>query len=335
MQVTLTLPGLLLPAEIRTDTLFDLHAPALSRLLGRAERHESGDDWLAKAFGLPSPLPVAALRCYSAATRKVDAGGTPPGGYLCLDPVHLHVTREGVTLADPAELKLDAEEAAALIDAIAPLFAPWGKLTASTPGAWELALTRTPRLETRPLPDCISKPADPRLPGGEDGREWRRLLSEAQTLLHAHPVNSKRNERGLSPINSLWLWGYGFLPDNCDTSFEKIYSSTPLYLGLARLADIPVDSSPPGLSTMTGHTLVCDARLFAPARAFDAKLWRNRLLELEREWFAPLLDALRQGRCREAHLIGGGFSGPDVEFHITRRRLWRFWRRDLPLAELQ
>ena len=57
MHLTLTLPGLLLPPEIRTDTLFDLHAPALSRLIGRAKRKEISRDWLCDAFGLPAPCP--------------------------------------------------------------------------------------------------------------------------------------------------------------------------------------------------------------------------------------------------------------------------------------
>ena len=339
MHLTLTLPGLLLPPEIRTDTLFDLHAPALSRLIGRAKRKEISRDWLCDAFGLPAPLPVAALRRQGTETGKVDTADTLPGGYLCLDPVHLRVSREGITLADPAELKPDADEAAALIACITPLFAPWGELAASSPGSWELALTRPVHLETIPLPDAIGLPVAHSLPGGENGREWRILMAEAQTLLHAHPVNRKRDALGLPLINSLWCWGGGTLPDQRATRFDCIFGDTPLHTGLARWSGIqltpPASEFKSGFVKSINYPLMSDERLFSPARTLDAITWRNRLLELEHDWFIPLLSALSENRCQEARLIATGFTDSAVEFHITRNRLWHFWRRDCPLTELQ
>jgi hypothetical protein len=78
MQLTLFAPGLLLPGEILSDSVFDLEAPMLSLLLGRGQRHPLDPDWLAGAFGLAAPLPAAAL-------RKVGAGETADGEWICLD----------------------------------------------------------------------------------------------------------------------------------------------------------------------------------------------------------------------------------------------------------
>lgn len=334
MQLTLMLPGLLLPAEIRTDTLFDLQAPALSRLLGHATRTTCEGDWLAAAFGLSGPLPTAALRRHGAKNRIVDAGDTLTGAAICLDPVHLRVSREGISLADPADLRLDAEEADALIAALAPLFADLGQLAASAPGHWELALNRLPQLETRPLPDGIGTPVDPRLPGGEDGREWRRLLAEAQTVLHAHPVNQKREKQGLSTINSLWPWGPGLIPEIMKTGFTNALSNDPVLAGLCALAGLKHQPASSRFEPGQGQILAHDTRLFGPARALDAMTWRTTLLSLERDWFAPALAALKSGACQELRLVGNGFGSPDIEFTVSRRALWRFWRRPRPLTEL-
>ena len=84
MHLTLYVPGLLLPDEIRTDSVFDLTAPTLSLLLGRGQRRELATDWLPDAFGLAPPLPAAALRKVGAGewpgrpadAPKVGAGGT-------------------------------------------------------------------------------------------------------------------------------------------------------------------------------------------------------------------------------------------------------------------
>lgn len=38
-------------------------------------------------------------------------------------------------------------------------------------------------------------------------RPWRRVLNEIQMAWHEHPVNEARLERGLAPVNGLWLYG--------------------------------------------------------------------------------------------------------------------------------
>ena len=156
MEMTLYLPGLLLPEVVLTDTAFDLDAPALSWMLGRSKREELPSGWLADAFGTHDPLPAAALRKVSAGPSQAGAppvGSSEPGlrargvdkigtggDWLCLDPVNWQVTREGITLGDPALLDLSEQAAADLRGSIAPLFDDWGILSASSPSCWELQL---------------------------------------------------------------------------------------------------------------------------------------------------------------------------------------------------
>ena len=330
MQLTLLVPGLLLPAAIRSDTLFDLNAPSLSLLLGRGVATRGSGDWLhwlPEAFGLQPPLPVAAL-------RKVGTGRTANGHWLCLDPVHLSVTREGISLADPATLAISDNEAAQLIEALAPLFAGWGTLSASAPGHWELELQHSLDLETRALPDGIGVRVDPQLPGGPDGRAWRRLIAEAQTLMHDHPVNRCRDSQNLPTINSLWPWGAGTLPAKPDTLFKDVWSSDPALAGLCAHAELSCQPHPPRFQPPRGNTLAIDERLLAPARALDALIWRDALLALERDWIAPALAALRGGDCTQFRLVGTGSGLPALVLTLERNRLWHVWRRPQRLTEL-
>lgn len=329
MQLTLLVPGLLLPEPVLNDMVFDLAAPALSLLLGRGQRIETDADWQARAFGLAPPLPAAAL-------RKVGSGGTAPGTWICLDPVHWEVTREGVSLADPARLALDAGEAAALVAAVAPLFADWGELEASHPQRWELRLSRSLLLETRPLPDCIGLRVDPALPGGLDGAEWRRRLAEAQTLLHAHQVNRQRDGLGKPVVNSLWPWGQGALPEQAHTDFDAVWSDDPVVAGLCALAAVPCLAPPAAYQPASGNVLCRLDHLLHPALALNAMNWRNALLALERDWIAPAVAALKSGECQALRLIGTDIHGaPRAVLHsLVRGNLWRFWRRPLPLAAL-
>ncbi len=353
MQLTLFVPGLLLPEEIRTDTVFDLTAPALSLLLGRGQRRELTPDWLAGAFGLASPLPAAALRKVGAGLSQANApkvgvtegnplfgtGKTASGNWLCLDPVHLQVAREGITLADPARLNLTNAEADALIEAVAPLFAEWGTLSASAPACWELELNKPLDLTTCPLSDAISQPVDPDLPGGPDGQAWRRLIAEAQTVMHAHPVNRTREGLGQPMINSLWPWGYGSLPGEIQANFNVTWSNDPVLAGLCTLANLPCLAPPERWSPASGCVLAVMTGMEHPARTFDALAWRAALLAFERDWLAPAMASLKKRECRELRVIGthiADITGPQrtVAFSITRGERWRIWRRPRPLTSL-
>lgn len=331
MRLTLFVPGLLLPGEVHADTVYDLAAPALALIAGRGRHSVLPADWLSAAFGLPAPLPAAALR--RLASAEFAQGGDE---WLCLDPVHWQVKREGVTLSDPAHLALDADEAAALIAAIQPLFADWGEIAASAPERWEMRLARPLALETRPLPETIGRRVDPRLPAGADGKTWRTLLAEAQTMLHAHPVNRARDARGQLPINSLWPWGQGALPPSARCDFTAAWSADPLVAGLCVFAGVPCGAPPDRFASAAGHLLCCNQSLATPARALDALAWRNALLALEEHWLAPVLATLRAGRLRELRLIGTRLGSADGALSFTLRRgdLLRFWRRPRPLKDL-
>jgi hypothetical protein len=329
MQLTLYVPGLLLPDAIRADSVYGLIAPALSQLLGRGERLELPIDWLASAFGIDSPLPAAAL-------RKVGAGETAQGHWLCLDPVHFQVAREGISVADPAQLDLAAIEAAALIDAVQPLFAGWGEISTTASTRWEMQLSRPLALATRALPEVIDQPVDPALPGGPDGREWRRILSEAQTVLHAHALNQDRDALGKPTVNSLWPWGAGPLPDTLQANFNVAWSDDPVVAGLCAHAGMPCLAAADRFQLASGRVLACVDLLERPARQFDALAWRENLLIFEQNWLAPALAAMKKRECRELRLIGTSVNGPPatVAFVVTRGALRRFWRRPRPLTSL-
>jgi hypothetical protein len=68
-----------------------------------------------------------------------------------------------------------------------------------------------------------------------------------------------------------------------------------------------------------------------PATAYgDFAPWRDALVRLEREWFAPALEALRSGTPETVvvHGLGADFSWSST---TQPRDRWRFWRPRRPL----
>jgi len=74
---------------------------------------------------------------------------------------------------------------------------------------------------------------------GADRAFLARLLTEAQMLLAAHPMNLQREEEGKAPINSIWLWGGG-LWQSPKPVYQRILGHHPLLLGLAKASGIDV-----------------------------------------------------------------------------------------------
>ena len=156
-------------------------------------------------------------------------------------------------------------------------------------------------------------------------------------LLHDHPVNEAREQRGEPPINAVWLWGGGRLERPAVRPFQRVRGQEPLAAGLAAASGAAVLPLPDDAgrwlraSGNDGVELIVIDVLRAPAAYGDVATWRERLAVLERDWFAPLAGALRQGRIGMVtlHAIGAA-SVLDVE--TTRQDLRYFWRRPRPLA---
>ncbi len=332
MHLTLLVPGLLWPREILRDTTFDLPLPALSRLLGLGRRWPlPGEDaWLADAFDLDEPLPGAALRLLG------DGGWPGDATWLCLDPIHLRVAERLIIVDDPSRLALTADEDAALRRAVAPLFEALGEMVAARPGHWHLRLAAPAAIETRPLPQAAGRAAEPTLPGGPDGPVWRKLLAEAQPLLHAHPVNRAREADGRPTVNSLWPWGAGHLSaaagQGARHGFARIWGDDPILKGLAIRAGVRCEAPPTRFIVASGRVLARLDHLSGSLADFDAMSWRDALATLEADWLAPALAALRSGRCGRLTLIATG-HGRAMALAATPRDLWRFWRRPVTLAD--
>jgi len=184
--------------------------------LGSDERSWSAPHELALARSLGWTLADGRLPWAARAARRdgIDVGA---GAFGQLTPVHLQVGTEQVTLTDPAVLALDAHDARALFDALRPLFGDVGfALHWGDAQRWYVQHPSLAQLATASLDRVVGRHVGPWLPDPRASRPWLRLLSEAQMLMHAHPVNAQREAAGAPAVNSLWLSGCGLAADEAD-----------------------------------------------------------------------------------------------------------------------
>ena len=337
MHCTLLIPDLLPPRAPGDEPYVDVHASALETLLARGAvtctPPVAYEEWVCDAFGIArqQDAPVAPV------LFGFDGGDPQQRYWLCAEPVHLRADRSRLVIAGRVE-DTDAAETRAMITALNLHFAPDGiEFSAPSPRRWYVGTQNVPRLITVPIARAVNRSVERNLPQGADALAWHRIINEAQMVLHAHPANAARDERGAMVVNSVWLWGGGTLPKPASRpTYTGVWSSDPLPRALAAAAGASHDELPSSFATWIGtatgenHLLVCDG----PSRALgtaDVQQWRNAVGTLDADWIAPMLAALRAGRIAALTVVACNTDNL-LEASLTRRELRRFWRRARPLA---
>ncbi len=291
--------------EAAAQVLQGLRLPQLERLLARlspgAATHTG-----AASLNLPHEHVLAGCRGWTLddgalplAAWSAHADGLPAApadqGWGLLTPTHWQVGSEQILLLDPAQLHLDEDESRALWQALRELFESEGwTLHWGAPLRWYATHVMLAGLSTASLDRVVGQPIDSWLPDRRSGSALRRLQSEAQMLLHTHPINAAREARGELAVNSFWLSGTG-----------RTQSVTPA-------------ADEPGV----------DERLAAPWRAGDWAAWAEAWRALDAQRLGGLEARAARGDAVSLTLCGERAA---QRFDSRRRGAWQRlmqgWRR--------
>ena len=325
---------ILLPGLLRKEKNRAFSLPDAITLLCTRGRHESWsnipdtESFLLAEFGIPNQTGIGAI------TGLADGLDTEQDYWIRIDPVHLHLNRDQLILLDTKTFELQQDEADKLAHTINQHFKNEEfHILTPCPNRWYMRFNAEQNLAFHPKNQVVGQSINPYLPTGEKGMEWRVLINEIQMLLFEHPVNEARETRGELTINSLWPWAQGRLPVIAKRPWERILSQNPLAAGLAALGGLEHMILPPTadrwIDNIQSGDLVILEDLLAFEQFDDESAWNQAITNLEVNWFAPLLAALKSNRIDK--LIFHPMSNSRV-FHIETRRsdLWKLWRRNLP-----
>jgi len=286
----------------------------------------SGDDAVADSLqtvptrGLPherfllgDALPSAPLELLGLHGGTID----PDAVFACIQPVHLHATRDHLVLMHPDHIPLSAAESADLLAEAKPLFQDEFKadLIAADPHHWFINPAHFASLVTHSVDQAHGRNIDWWLPRDTTevgrARAWRNLQNEIQMLWHISPVNEARQASGLPAINSIWISGIGSISDlkapNEIRAARHIITDHPVLKGLAVHLHIPHRSD------ATADTLV------------GGFAWLNNPAAI---W--PLLQsALFDETLDELELIdfpNGVLRKRTIQKNDVKKGSWAFWR---------
>jgi hypothetical protein len=168
-----------------------------------------------------------------------------PQEYIaCLQPVHLHATRDHLVLMSQDQVDLTTEESQLLLKSALPFIEEdfQSKVLFQGQHYWFIPAGPFTNLSTHSVDQAHGRNIDWWMPRDSDvsgiAKRWRKLQNEVQMLWHIDPVNESREQRGLPSINSLWISGIGKLADldapEVIQNAKSLCGSHPILAGLAK-----------------------------------------------------------------------------------------------------
>lgn len=352
MSVHIFIPDLLRSELLTPEIYRELSLPALETLLAKGsfsdEKSQGTEAWLCSAFGVvkQNDWPVAIITLQVDGAKEAQA---KDGYWLRADPVHLRIERNDIILADSQIFEISIDEANQFVSALNYHFSNnrYHSLSSDTEQGkiffqsihsdrWYLHLAHVPNLMTCSLNEVAGKNINDFMPSGADSMTWNTISNEIQMLLHEHPLNQAREARGELPINSVWFWGGGIMPQSFNCPYTHIWSNDTFCRSLASISGINYNTLSDYVDkwsqlAISGSHLVMINTLHGRVQYEDIHGWQESIKNLEVNWFAPLLLSLKNGELDQL-IITTTDQNRVKNFSIVSNSLWKFWRTNKSLS---
>ncbi len=331
-KIQLVLPGLFdLPLFELTPGLIADELPALNRILRLASPRPnlafSIDAILRQVLALEVPVEEPALGL-PLAQACAPRSQRQSSRLLLFQAVHLRPDLQSAIIAPIQHSDEDLNDINIIINDLKELFKVDCDIMVIDKGLFlmDLKLFDAP-LHYPHILSVLGKVANPYIEQSRQHLGWYKLLNEMQMFLHQHEVNQQRAQRGLLPINSLWFWGGGNLPEKIDASLAW-YCDDSVLNQFAVSLDLPTASLDDLASLeQSSAAAVIDLRLLELLKTGATTGLGQVLLDIDNRLLQPLLRAVE--RDRKSLCLRAGY---EFDLELAPSAALKFWRRPRTLA---
>ena len=286
----------------------------------RANQAYTLDAILSKALSLPENKPGG----LPMANAFVENGGRD---HMLVQPVHLRPDLSSALVVPIERNSRNLSDIGVLLKDLGNLFCEDFELNEISENLFLMRLESTGAPTHYPhVLSVLGKSAKPYIEQSRENLDWYRLLNEMQMYLHQHAINQQRFVEGLLPINSLWCWGGGPIPQQetatawyCDDLVLHRFGDS-LGLPAEKLRKISDRDH-------EQDAIIIDLRLLEATKSGVAVALDEMLLDIEQNILAMVVPMARGKVCLRA--------GFEFDFNLNPGDRYKFWRTRRNLADWQ
>jgi len=280
---------------------------------------------LAVVLNQPIPelgaLPVAQYRFLFDTDKKA------PPHCVCAELIHLQADKDNARLLPMQSLNVTDDEANQLIEALNNLIRDDGlELIRTKNNHYYLTGMPANELDTWPAHAVANGKIADYLPRKSEAGDWRRLMTEAQMLFHAHPVNVVRANANQLPINGIWFWGGMQAPAPALTDSVVLVATDAFTCGMAKTVNV-IAQHPDDFdwTQWQSDVIVVDLSVYEAWLRGDHAALQKAKQVLHEQWVMPAQKAVANGVCGEFML--DGCEGQAILEKAKQAAPGRFWQR--------
>jgi hypothetical protein len=242
--------------------------------------------------------------------------------YYC-EPVHLRADIADAIVFDRSHFELTGTEAQLLVDAINEYLPDDLRLEMAGSNRWYLLSVKEIVGSMPTLREIQGRPVGGILTNQAYSAKWRHLMNELQILMHQHPTNMQREQRGELPVNGVWIHAGNPVQMPAYAVTQVVTHSMDMRTVCRTLAINCMQKL--GETELTGDE--GDIMVFDESLESNAKDRKSALELMETNWLEQAYAWLRKGLVEEVII-----DPADGRHFVMRRNfLKRFWKRRYPL----
>lgn len=253
--------------------------------------------------------------------------------YMHADPVHLRADLEQAVLSSSVDLSITEPESKALYDMLNAHFKQDGlHFLALNKDQWFISSDKEIQINTTSLIDAVGRNVNFILPKGENSGHWKKILTEAQMLMHMHKVNDNRENNGYMTINSLWFHGAGIPGKFTNKQVNCVCSNHDVVKGLADASQCHYMKMPSTVAEYINYLQNSEAAtssllhitdLENLVNYTDTRPWLNQLAETLNNWIYPLISFSNKNNFQLTL-----YTGNEKKYQFSKSDVLKFWRKD-------
>jgi len=320
-KVQIVLPGLFdLPLDELEPGVLANDLPHLNRFLRfatvQSTRSYSIDEILKTVLGFDSPTGLPLAQAFASDEEQ------QPGHLLLCQAIHLQAGLHSAVIVPVQNNRDNLQDINIIIKDLNDIFNVDCNITEVADGLFLVHLKGFAAPTHYPhILSVLGKTANPYIEQSRQVLPWYQLLNEMQMFMHQHEVNVERTGRGLLPINSLWCWGGGTVPQGFKAKLAWYCDDLPLNQFARSLGLSPESCANINRLDNSADTVLIDLRLIELLKTGIADELDQLLLDIDRRLLKPLLQAATKGR---SHLLLR--AGYEFDFELKPTARMKFWR---------